>query len=162
VWGVAGIIAAHRYGTGEARFIVLFACLAVVGLGSLAFHMTLRYYAQVSGRAPSRRRSRRTQQALDEVPMLFSGFAAFYTVVEDGMKPKYPQLMPALTVLSTLAIAVYFLLPQFCERLAVAHVYDHVCHAPVACRVVACCADAPTAGCVPTGAQTSSSSRPTL
>ena len=54
--GVAGAVSAWRRAGGEWRFVLAYAAVAVVGVGSIAFHTTLQ----------------REHQIWDEVPMLWA------------------------------------------------------------------------------------------
>ena len=61
ILGLLGALKAVRYGH-ERRFVVLYACLALVGVGSLAFHGTLTHVGQQG----------------DETPMIFLSCAWLY------------------------------------------------------------------------------------
>jgi len=78
--GIIGILATRRL---ERRFFLAYATIALVGLGSIAFHMTLL----------------RPMQALDEVPMLFAAMVMCYCILEnDSLRPRYGRKLPlALT-----------------------------------------------------------------
>ncbi len=74
--GVLGI-ALHR-STLERRFLVAFAAVAVVGVGSVAFHSTLRFELQL----------------LDELPMLYTALVLVYIVLEDRAQPRFGGWLP--------------------------------------------------------------------
>jgi dihydroceramidase len=74
--GLLGI-ALHRT-TLEKRFLVAFAAIAVVGIGSIAFHSTLRFELQM----------------LDELPMLYTALVLIYIVLEDRAEPRFGPWFP--------------------------------------------------------------------
>jgi dihydroceramidase len=67
----------HR-GTLERRFLLAFALVALVGIGSVAFHGTLRFELQM----------------LDELPMLYTVIVLVYALVEDEKQRKYGRWFP--------------------------------------------------------------------
>jgi len=75
------------------------ALVAMVGLGSAAFHGTLLY----------------TGQIFDELPMVYSSISLLYVVLETESKdrPIYKYLVPLLLIYSALFTAVYLYLPSF-------------------------------------------------
>ncbi len=75
----------------EARFLLVFAAVSVVGLGSIAFHATLRFELQM----------------LDELPMLYAVILLVYALVEDGPRPRFSPWLPL--VLFGYAIVVTYL-----------------------------------------------------
>jgi len=93
-----GIYLAYKYGY-EKRFIMVNALVAMVGLGSAAFHGTLLY----------------TGQIFDELPMVYSSISLLYVVLETESKdrPIYKYLVPLLLIYSALFTAVYLYLPSF-------------------------------------------------
>lgn len=75
----AGVLGAflHRR-TLEARFLLVFIAVSIVGLGSIAFHATLRFELQM----------------LDELPMLYAVILLVYALIEDGPRPRYGPSLP--------------------------------------------------------------------
>jgi dihydroceramidase len=70
----------HRR-TLERRFLWAFSCLTLVGLGSIAFHATLRFEFQM----------------LDELPMLYTALIMIFIVVENERERRFgPWLSAAL------------------------------------------------------------------
>ncbi len=67
----------HRR-TLERRFLLAFALVALVGIGSVAFHGTLRFELQM----------------LDELPMLYTVIVLVYALVEDEKQRKYGRWFP--------------------------------------------------------------------
>jgi dihydroceramidase len=72
-------VALHRR-VLERRFLVAFFAVAVVGLGSIAFHATLRFELQM----------------MDELPMLYSALVMVYILVENRAAPRFGPWFPAL------------------------------------------------------------------
>lgn len=69
LYGLYGLIQSRRYALNERRHALSFACLIVVGLGSVLFHATLRRWAQ----------------ATDELPMLYTTLVLLYNMADlDG------------------------------------------------------------------------------
>jgi dihydroceramidase len=68
----------------EARFLLAFAALACVGLGSVAFHATLQFELQL----------------MDELPMLYLALIIVYILIEDRAEPRFGRWFP-------LALALY-------------------------------------------------------
>jgi len=62
----------------EARFSWAFASLALVGLGSVAFHGTLRFELQM----------------LDELPMLYTAIVMVYILLESGRERRFGRWFP--------------------------------------------------------------------
>lgn len=62
----------------EARFLVCFASLALVGLGSIAFHATLRFELQL----------------MDELPMLYTALIMVYILVEGRPERRFGAWFP--------------------------------------------------------------------
>jgi dihydroceramidase len=67
----------------EARFILAFAALACVGVGSVAFHATLRFELQL----------------LDELPMLYLALIIVYILLEDRREPRFGRWFPVCLAL---------------------------------------------------------------
>ncbi|WP_224362428.1 ceramidase [Hyalangium versicolor] len=74
--GVLGILL-HR-NVLERRFLVAFALVSVVGLGSIAFHATLLFQCQM----------------LDELPMLYLALAIVYILVENQPERRFGTWFP--------------------------------------------------------------------
>jgi len=93
-----GIYLTIKYGYGK-RFLLVNAMVAMVGLGSAAFHGTLLY----------------TGQIFDELPMIYTSLALLYVVLEmeSNGKPVYKYLAPFLLSYSAIFTAVYLYLPSF-------------------------------------------------
>jgi dihydroceramidase len=72
-------IALHRR-ILEARFMAAFFAVAVVGVGSIAFHATLRFELQM----------------MDELPMLYTALVMVYILVENRPAPRFDGWFPAL------------------------------------------------------------------
>lgn len=72
---------AHRR-TLEKRFLWAFALLSLVGLGSIAFHATLRFELQMA----------------DELPMLYLVLLVVFILLEDQRDRRYGRLLPAVLV----------------------------------------------------------------
>lgn len=84
----------------EPRFGACFASLAVIGLGSAAFHATLL----------------RLPQALDELPMVWLSLACFYCLVarrEDTPEVRRRRWVQALLAYAALFCAAYFLVADY-------------------------------------------------
>lgn len=93
-----GVYNAYKYGYDK-RFILVNLMVAMVGIGSAAFHGTLLY----------------TGQILDELPMVYTCTALLYTVLEmeSDKKPVYKYLAPALLGFLAVFTGVYLYLPDF-------------------------------------------------
>jgi dihydroceramidase len=78
--GLTGI-ALHR--SLERRFLLAFAAVALVGIGSIAFHASLRFELQL----------------LDELPMLYSALIMVYILLENRSERRFGIWFPALLVL---------------------------------------------------------------
>ncbi|MFY2562589.1 ceramidase [Corallococcus terminator] len=74
--GVLGVVLHRR--VLERRFLLAFALLALVGVGSTAFHMTLR----------------REHQMLDELPMLYLAIVIVYILLEDRPRRRFGSWFP--------------------------------------------------------------------
>jgi dihydroceramidase len=71
----------HRR-TLEPRFLLAFFVVAIVGVGSIGFHATLRFELQM----------------LDELPMLYSALVMVYILVESRPRRRFGAWFPALLV----------------------------------------------------------------
>jgi dihydroceramidase len=75
----------------EARFLLCFASVALVGLGSIAFHATLRFELQMA----------------DELPMLYSAVIMVYILLENRRERRFGAWFPlALAAHATLVTAL--------------------------------------------------------
>jgi dihydroceramidase len=102
--GVLGVL--FHYKQFEARYMMAFASVAVVGLGSMAFHGTLLFSLQM----------------LDELPMIYASLIMAYIVIEQNHKnPKYYPMLPiGLTIhgiLTTLLVASPAFFPTYASPL---------------------------------------------
>ncbi|MBN1204444.1 MAG: ceramidase [Myxococcaceae bacterium] len=88
VAGLLGIVLHRR--VLERRFLLAFALLSVVGLGSIAFHATLRFELQM----------------LDELPMIYLATLMVYTLVENRPEPRFGRWLP-LALLGYAVLATY-------------------------------------------------------
>jgi dihydroceramidase len=81
---IAGIVgfAWHRR-ILEARFMLAFVALSIVGLGSIAFHATLRFELQM----------------LDELPMLYLALVMVFILLEIEPKPRFGRWFPVALAL---------------------------------------------------------------
>jgi dihydroceramidase len=87
--GVLGI-ALHR-GVLERRFTLAFALVSVVGLGSIAFHATMRF----------------EHQMMDELPMLYLASVIAYILIENRPQRRFGAWLPlALAVYAAVATAL--------------------------------------------------------
>ncbi|HZI11015.1 MAG TPA: ceramidase [Myxococcus sp.] len=86
--GVVGLVLHRR--VLERRFLLAFALLAVVGVGSTAFHATLR----------------REHQLLDELPMLYLAIVIVYILLEDRPQRRFGAWFP-LALLAHAALVTY-------------------------------------------------------
>jgi len=88
----------YKYGYDK-RFYMVNLLVAMVGLGSAAFHGTLLY----------------TGQILDELPMVYTCTAILYVVLEfeSDKKPVHKYLVPSLLTFLVVFTAVYLYLPDF-------------------------------------------------
>jgi dihydroceramidase len=78
--GVLGVWLHRR--TLEGRFLLAFFVVAIVGVGSIGFHATLRFELQM----------------LDELPMLYSALVMVYILVESGPRRRFGAWFPTLLV----------------------------------------------------------------
>jgi len=74
--GVLGAI--RHWRVLERRFLLVFGSVALVGVGSVAFHSTLLFELQM----------------LDELPMLYTATLLAYILLEDGRDPRYGHWLP--------------------------------------------------------------------
>jgi dihydroceramidase len=74
----------------ERRFLLAFVALFVVGVGSVAFHATLRFELQM----------------LDELPMLWLSLVMLYTLLENQPTPRFGAWFPALLVLHGILVSL--------------------------------------------------------
>jgi dihydroceramidase len=86
--GLLGLVLHRR--VLERRFLLAFALLAVVGVGSTAFHATLR----------------REHQMLDELPMLYLAIVIVYILLEDRPQRRFGAWFP-LALLAHAALVTY-------------------------------------------------------
>lgn len=86
--GVLGVLWHQR--RLERRFLVAYACLALVGVGSTAFHATLLFELQM----------------LDELPMLYLATLLVYVLLEADAGPRFRPWL-RLGLVSYLAVATY-------------------------------------------------------
>lgn len=86
--GVAGLVLHRR--VLERRFLLAFALLCVVGVGSTAFHATLR----------------REHQLLDELPMLYLAIVIVYILLEDRPQRRFGRWFP-LALLAHAVLVTY-------------------------------------------------------
>ncbi|KAF9190544.1 Alkaline ceramidase 3 [Haplosporangium sp. Z 767] len=84
---LVGLVGVYLHATFEKRFLLTFGSIAVVGLGSIAFHGTLLFPLQM----------------LDEVPMVYSILSLAYCCIEDRSYRRYGTWFPV-------SIALYGLL----------------------------------------------------
>ena len=78
-------------------FVVALVLISMVGVGSVAFHMTLKHHMQM----------------LDEVPMLWDALSTFYIVLENEYaKPRYSWLFPAGLIAYGLAVSLLVALTE--------------------------------------------------
>lgn len=86
VVGLVGMLL-HR-GVLERRFLLAYALVALVGVGSIAFHGTLRFELQM----------------LDELPMLYTVILMAYLLVERGPRPRFGAWFPAALLAHALLV----------------------------------------------------------
>jgi dihydroceramidase len=84
--GVLGLYLHHRL--LEQRFLLCFASVALVGLGSVAFHGTLRFELQL----------------LDELPMLYSAIIMVYILLQNKPERRFGRWLPTLLLLHALLV----------------------------------------------------------
>jgi dihydroceramidase len=95
---VYGAVLAWRHRL-EGRFRAAFVALALVGLGSSVFHMTLQYAGQL----------------LDELPMIYAACISIFCIADypwSAMRPHWPASAPLLAMLAfyaTVVTVVYLL-----------------------------------------------------
>ncbi|ORZ16645.1 alkaline phytoceramidase family protein [Lobosporangium transversale] len=84
---LVGLVGVYLHSSFEKRFLITFGSIAVVGLGSIAFHGTLLFPLQM----------------LDELPMVYSILSLAYCCIEDRSYRRYGTWFP-------ISIALYGLL----------------------------------------------------
>lgn len=95
--GFYGLVHAYRLGY-EKRFQLAFALVALIGIGSMAFHGTLLYAGQ----------------ALDELPMIYGSTMFFWTALEHESPSHRNKLLPyILVVYSIMFSVVYVFAPAY-------------------------------------------------
>lgn len=80
----------------ERRFLLAYLIVAVVGVGSVAFHGTLRFELQM----------------LDELPMLYSAIVTVYILLENRAAPRFGRWFPALLVAWAVFVTVLSAMPR--------------------------------------------------
>lgn len=79
--GLTGLFLHYR--SLERRFLLAFAAVCLVGVGSVAFHASLRFELQL----------------LDELPMLYSALILVYTLLENRRERRFGRWFPGLLLL---------------------------------------------------------------
>jgi len=104
-----GVYLSYKYGY-EKRMVVVNLLVALVGIGSAAFHGTLLY----------------TGQIMDELPMVYASLSILYVVMEMDAKSKpiYKYLAPMILGYSALFTAVYLYLPSFFIFFLVGYIFS--------------------------------------
>ena len=101
-WGIIGIIFTRKYcKIYDLQFTVAYLGLSFVGIGSVAFHGTLRFHAQL----------------LDELPMLYGSFALLFCWIyaesmpynKKNKKDQSTQMIVALLMIFTSILIVKML-----------------------------------------------------
>jgi len=98
----------YKYGYDK-RFIVINLMVAMVGLGSAAFHGTLLWTGQIT----------------DELPMVYASLSFLYAVLEmegTDQKPVYKYSAHALILFACVFTSVYLYLPDFFIFFLVAYI----------------------------------------
>jgi len=97
----------YKYGYSK-RFFVVNMMVAMVGVGSTAFHGTLLW----------------TGQILDELPMVYASLSLLYALLEmeADKKPVYKYSAPGLVAFATVFTGVYLYLPDFFIFFVVAYI----------------------------------------
>ncbi|RIB02407.1 alkaline ceramidase [Gigaspora rosea] len=87
-----GIYTTVKYGL-EKRFILAYAGILLVGIGSWCFHMTLLYQFQL----------------LDELPMIYGTCILMHNIFETGPKRKYGLYLPLALITYAISITIMYL-----------------------------------------------------
>ena len=96
---IIGLVLYVHYKPLEMRFRVMALLISTIGIGSLAFHGTLKYHMQL----------------MDELPMLYSGMSMAYIVLEmPYKKQRYPSL-PLYLILICIALTIGHILLKNAE-----------------------------------------------
>ena len=90
VLGLTGAYLEAKHATGERRFLIMFLLLALVGLGSAAFHGTLRWHWEL----------------LDELPMLWTNHALVYAQICVRDPPGSPTRWRVILAILASAVGV--------------------------------------------------------
>lgn len=119
VIGVWGAVTAWRHTRADFRYLLSHLGIALVGVGSVAFHATLKSWAQY----------------MDEVPMLLVNLVFLYCTIELDDAPRHGAMLPAALValgtFLTVGYVVYDWYPLFLlgyGGVLVAVVYRTYCH----------------------------------
>jgi dihydroceramidase len=91
----------------ELRFVVGFGMMALVGLGSMAFHGTLL----------------RSAQATDELPMVLTGLTCVYVLLcrHDRTSARSPLILPVLTTYAVGVAVSYFVVHRYFQLFMTAY-----------------------------------------
>lgn len=103
LFGLLGVLL-HR-GVLRGRFVFAFVLLVLVGLGSVAFHGTLRFEAQM----------------LDELPMVYLVVWIVYILVENGAQRRFGFWFPAALVVYAVGVTVVSVSSRGAVQFAIFH-----------------------------------------